>query len=63
MTGKGPGTEIKCKIKWRLKKRNKIANFAIKAHYRHAVRMREVQMGKCGERRREGEWSADGEVW
>lgn len=65
MAGKGPGTEIKCKIKWRgsLKKRNKIANFAIKAHYGHAVRMREVQMGKCGERRREGEWSADGEVW
>lgn len=71
MAGKGPGTEIKCKIKWRgsLKKRNKIANFAIKAHYGHAVRMREVQwgsvvsaegkesgaqMGRFGERKGEG---------
>ncbi len=64
MAGKGPETEIKCKIKWQgsLKKRNKIVNFAIKAHYGHAVRMREVQMGKCGERRWGGLVSEKGKV-
>lgn len=48
MAGKGPETEIKCKIKWQgsLKKRNKIVNFAIKAYYGHAVCMHETLRGR-----------------